>query len=128
MNMIARYGLRIFVATAVLLAVALYLGCGSKETAETPAKQETATPSTPSSDAAQTQPATVDWTAYANPKPGVCPGCSMTLDPATFVVATIGEKQYACCSSYCVTMITENPEKYLNPEASGEESHEGHAH
>jgi YHS domain-containing protein len=126
MNIIARYGLRIFLATVVLLAFALYLGCGSKETAETPAKQETAaettTPSTPApQDTMQTQPAEVDWSAYANPKPGVCPGCNMTLDPASFEVATIGEKQYACCSAHCATLLAENPEKYLAPEASGEE-------
>jgi YHS domain-containing protein len=114
MNTIARYGLRILLVSLLVAAFALVLGCGSKETAETPAPQA--------------QPEAVDWTAYANPKAGVCPVCSMELHADHVEVASIGEKQYACCSSSCATMLAENPDKYLTAEPSGEESHEGHQH
>ena len=121
MNTIARYGLRILLASFLVAAFALYLGCGSKETAETPAPQEQA--ATP-----KAQPEAVDWTAYANPKAGICPACNMELHADHVEVASIAEKNYACCSSNCAAMLAENPDKYLTAEPSGEESHEGHQH
>jgi hypothetical protein len=125
MKVISRYALRILLASAVLFVFALFIGCGSKETAETPKTETAGEMQTP---APGTETAAVDWSAYANPKPGICPGCNMALDPNTMEVAMIGDKQVACCSSHCATMVAENPDKYLKAEASGEESHEGHGH
>jgi YHS domain-containing protein len=125
---VARYGLRTLVATAILFTFALYLGCGSKEKTETPAAQEktTQSPQTTGDTQAQTPQTpteTVDWTAYDNPKPGICPVCGMKLHPDYMEVTLIGEKKYACCSSHCASMLAANPDKYLTAGASPGESH-----
>lgn len=129
MNRISRYAWGILLASAVLLVFGLFAGCGSNETAETP-KSEAAgeAHSEMHSTPAGADTTAVDWSAFANPKPGICPGCGMTLDPNTMKVATVGEKQIACCSDHCATMIAENPDKYLKAEGAAEESHEGHGH
>ena len=130
MSAIVRHGLRAVFASAVLLGLALYAGCGSKEKTETPATQETTNPSTQNmgDTEAQKPSETVDWAKYDNPKPGICPVCGMNLNPDYVEVASIGEKEYACCSSHCVTMLTENPAKYLTEGAPSEGTHEGHGH
>ena len=129
-----KLGTRILAAVVMVLALAALAGCGSKEKAETPATEKAST-STESQGAyserktetsQETQQA-VDWSAYSNPKAGVCPVCQMNLEPAYVEVATIAEKKYACCSSRCVAMLSENPDQYLSAAASAE-SHEGHTH
>ena len=125
-------GVNTVIAFVVVAALAVMVGCGSKEKAETPATEK-ATTSTESQGAyseqktetsQETQQA-VDWSAYSNPKAGVCPVCQMNLEPAYIEVATIAEKKYACCSSRCVAMLSENPDQYLSAAASAE-SPEGH--
>lgn len=134
MNTIARYGVRILLASVILLVFALYLGCGSKETAETPATQETAAQAPPAAGdqqtpSPQTAPGTADWAAaYDNPKLGICPVCKMSVQQDHAQVASIGEKTYACCSENCAKMLAESPDKYLTEEASEKDSHEGHGH
>jgi YHS domain-containing protein len=137
-----KYETRILAALAIVLAVAVLAGCGSKEKA-TPSTETSGSPATEKATAStesqgayseqkteaapETQQA-VDWSAYSNPKAGVCPVCQMNLEPAYVEVATIAEKKYACCSSRCVAMLSQNPDQYLSAAASAEESHEGHTH
>lgn len=140
------YGTRLLGVIMIVIMSAVYLGCGSKEKTESPA--EKAAKVTESSQSAygeqkspdtqvpqgtqepqattesQTTQETADWTtAYDNPKPGIDPVCGMTLEREYVEVATIGDKKYACCSAGCVEMLTANPDKYLNGDASTESPH-----
>jgi len=140
------YGTRLLGVVMVVLMSAVYLGCGSKEKADSPAeKAATTTESSQSAygeqksqdtqvpegtqepqatEQSQTTQETADWTAaYDNPKPGIDPVCGMTLEREYVEVATIGDKKYACCSAGCVAMLTANPEKYLKVDASTESPH-----
>ncbi len=131
-----KLSVNLLAAVLLIAALAVVAGCGgSKEKAESTATEKMTT-SAESKDVAgeqktetapQTQQA-VDWSAYANPKPGVDPVCQMILEPAYVTETTIAGKKYALCSSRCVTMLTENPDQYLSAAASAEESHEGHTH
>lgn len=128
-------GVNIVAALLLIVALAVMVGCGSKEKAESTATEKATTSAESQSTAGEqkteaapeTQQA-VDWSAYSNPKAGVCPVCQMNLEPAYVEVATIAEKKYACCSSRCVAMLSQNPDQYLSAAASAEESHEGHGH
>jgi YHS domain-containing protein len=120
-------------AVFLVAAIALVAGCGgSKEKSESTATEKmTATTEAHGGAGEQESQATqqaVDWSAYSNPKAGVCPVCQMNLEPAYVTEVTIAEKKYACCSSRCVNMLSENPDQYLSAAASTEESHEGHTH
>ena len=131
-----KFNVYLLAAVLLIAALAVMAGCGgSKEKAESTATEKMTTSSEQPDAAGQqktetapeTQPA-ADWSAYANPKPGVDPVCQMTLDPAYVEVATIEGKKYACCSARCVSMLEQNPDQYLSAAASAEESHEGHTH
>ena len=130
-----KFGTRILAAVVIIMALAALAGCGSKEKAESTATEKMTTSSEQPDVAGQqkteaapeTQQA-VDWSAYSNPKPGVDPVCQMNLEPGYVEVATIEGKKYACCSSRCVAMLSQNPDQYLSAAASAEESHEGHTH
>jgi YHS domain-containing protein len=123
-------------AVVIIMALAALAGCGSKEKTES-ATQKSEGPATDKTMAGtesqgvageqKTQPA-ADWSAYANPKPGVDPVCQMILEPGYVTETTIAGKKYALCSSRCVNMLLENPDQYLSAAASAEESHEGHTH
>ncbi len=129
----------------IVMTSAPYLGCGSKEKAESPAEKAATTESTQpayggqktgqpqateqtqgSQPAAESQPAqgTDDWAAaYDNPKKGIDPVCGMTLEREYVEVAVIGDKKYACCSVGCAEMLKANPDKYLKGDASTEMPH-----
>jgi YHS domain-containing protein len=118
----------------VVAVIALAMGCGSKEKAESTAGEKAAAGGEAKSSYGEQKAATseetktaVDWSAYSNPKAGVCPVCQMDLEPAYVTEMTIAEKKYALCSSRCATMLSENPDQYLSAAASTE-SHEGHTH
>lgn len=119
---------RLLAVVTIVMMSAVYLGCGSKEKAESPAeKSEKAATTTESSQPAaesQAPQEAEDWAAaYDNPKKGIDPVCGMTLEREYVEVATIGDKKYACCSAGCVEMLTANPDKYLNGDASTESPH-----
>jgi YHS domain-containing protein len=121
------HGARVLGAIAIVMMAAIYLGCGSKEKAESPAeKTEKAATTTESSQPqatseTQTAPDTEDWAAaYDNPKKGIDPVCGMTLEREYVEVATIGDKKYALCSVGCAEMLKADPDKYLKADASTE--------
>jgi YHS domain-containing protein len=121
-------------ALVVIMVVALSASCGTKKETE-PASTEKATTSESQggygqmkSQASPDTAQAADWSAYSNPKAGVCPVCQMTLNPAYVEEVTIEGKKYACCSARCVATLSESPDEYLSAAASTEDTHEGHDH
>ncbi len=130
MNAFTKNMTRLLAVVTIVMMSAVYLGCGSKEKAESPAEKtekaatttEAAQPQTTSE--TQTAPETEDWAAaYDNPKKGIDPVCGMTLEREYIEVATIGDKKYALCSVGCAEMLKADPDKYLKADASTERPH-----
>ncbi|UCG51854.1 MAG: hypothetical protein JSW58_17085 [Candidatus Latescibacterota bacterium] len=115
----------IVVVGVIALAFGVLFGCSAKEEAEPQATEETGEAQTEQAEQ-PAEAAEAEVVAYDNPKEGICPVCQMKVEEGHIEVAKIDDKNYACCSARCVTMLTENPVQYLTQEE--EAGHEGHQH
>ena len=111
----------------LVAAIGVYLGCSSKEKADTESAAETAGETIETAKKAATD--AIDKAkdlkvAVANPDPKKDPVCGMevTYD----LIETIDGKPYAFCSKACAKKFAEDPEKYLA--AATKDPHEGHNH
>ncbi len=121
-------GVAISILILSIIVFGVFLGCGSKETADTEATADHSmqTMDKPAAETTEAAEATgEDLAAYDNPKVGICPVCQMTLEEGYIEVASIGDKKYACCSAGCVAALTQDPDTYL---MTSDKGHEGHSH
>jgi hypothetical protein len=134
-RVIIERGKSVLAALVIVAAMAAYIGCASSQKADSTKKEEPATGTTPETTTDTTSQGTygqksgqgaletaqaADWSAYSNPKPGICPVCQMALERAYIEEVTIAEKKYACCSARCVALLSDSPDQYLTAAASVE--------
>ncbi len=138
-RVIIERGKSVLAALVIVAAMAVYIGCGSSQKTDPTKKEEPASGTMRDSTAdtisqgtyggrmgkgTQETAQAADWSAFSNPKPGICPVCQMALERAYVEEVTIAENKYACCSARCVALLSESPDQYLSAAASVEQSHE----
>jgi YHS domain-containing protein len=123
LHMKTRKTVGLIILGVLVLALALSLGCGTKEQSE-PKTATTDEKSTTYGEAVeQAKEVAGEVAALANPTPGIDPVCGMKLEEGQLVVEVAGA-QYGFCAAACADAFKADPAKYLAA-ATG---HEGHDH